>query len=69
MALVVRGDDVWTQLLRSFARLVALGNPRVMMAKSVEDALRWLAPAGASTADDMSAFWNFVEASSVDQVG
>jgi hypothetical protein len=40
-----------------------------MMAKSVEDALRWLAPAGASTADDMSAFWNFVEASSVDQVG
>lgn len=61
MAVVVRGDDVWTQLLKSFARLVAVGEPRVMMAKSIGEAIQWLTPVGATTVDDLRAFWGFIE--------
>ena len=69
IALVVRGDDVWTQLLKSFARMVAVGNPRVTMAKSVEEAIEWLMPVGSTSAADISAFWEFVEASAKEQAG
>lgn len=55
VAVAVLGEGVTATLMRSVARLMVPGQPRISMVASVEEASRWLAPRIERSATDLCA--------------